>query len=164
MRPAKTQISWSVFSVCMKKDWILTKDHKATHKAHSEDWKLVSSIVYSSTTRFVQMMTLGWPWLILRQGQIWSLMLLYGKKGKKMAFSETIVVYIKIGRFSQLNEQVKLYEYQRSMSFTDLRPRSLRFNIQLLLLRNRKADWSQISYGAFIGCGEWKFVQMFQVT
>ena len=25
-------------------------------------------------------MTLGWPWPILRQGQIWSLMLLYGEK------------------------------------------------------------------------------------
>ena len=38
-------------------------------------------------------MTLGWPWHILRQGQIWSLMLLYGKNGKTMDFSETIVVY-----------------------------------------------------------------------
>ena len=38
-------------------------------------------------------MTLGWPWLILQQGQIWSLMLLYGEKGKTMDFSETIVVY-----------------------------------------------------------------------
>ena len=28
---------------------------------------------------FVQMMTLGWPWPILRQGQIWSLMLFYGE-------------------------------------------------------------------------------------
>ena len=38
-------------------------------------------------------MTLGWPWPILRQGQIWSLMLLYGEKGKTMDFLETIVVY-----------------------------------------------------------------------
>ena len=35
-------------------------------------WKLVYSIGYSSTTKFVQMMTLCWPWAILRQGQIWS--------------------------------------------------------------------------------------------
>ena len=34
-------------------------------------------------TKFVQMMTLGWPWPILRQGQIWSIMLLYEKKVKK---------------------------------------------------------------------------------
>ena len=29
---------------------------------------------------FVQIMTLGWPWPILRQGQIYCLMLSYGKK------------------------------------------------------------------------------------
>ena len=43
-------------------------------------WNLVGSIGYSSTTRLVQMMTLGWPWPILWQGQIFSLLLLYGKK------------------------------------------------------------------------------------
>ena len=31
---------------------------------------------------FVQMMILSWPWPILWQGQIWSLMLLYGKRVK----------------------------------------------------------------------------------
>ena len=34
-------------------------------------WNLVCSIGYSSTTKFVQMMTQGWPWPILQQGQIW---------------------------------------------------------------------------------------------
>ena len=56
-------------------------------------WNLVCIIGCSSTTKFAQMMTLGWPWPILRQGQIWSVMLLYGKKGKTMNFSENIVVY-----------------------------------------------------------------------
>ena len=38
-------------------------------------------------------------------------------------FSETIVVYdIKVGRYSQLNEYIKLYEYHRSRSFIDLVP------------------------------------------
>ena len=46
-------------------------------------WNLVCSIKCSSTTKFVQLTTLGWPWTILRQGQIWSLMLLYGKKVKQ---------------------------------------------------------------------------------
>ena len=49
-------------------------------------WNLVCSIVYSSTTKIVQIMTLGWPWPILRQGQIWSLRLLYGKKWKLFIF------------------------------------------------------------------------------
>ena len=43
-------------------------------------WNLVSSIVYVSTTKVIQLMTPGQPWLILRQGQIWSHRLLYGKK------------------------------------------------------------------------------------
>ena len=60
-------------------------------------------------------------------------------KGKIMDFSETLVVYdIKFGRFSQLNEYTNLYEYQRSRSFTDIRPRPLRFNIfNLRLPRDR---------------------------
>ena len=61
------------------------------------------------------------------------------EKGKIMDFSETIVVYdIKVGRFSLLNQYMNRYEYQRSRSFTELRPRSLRFNIfNFVLLRNR---------------------------
>ena len=40
-----------------------------------------------------------------------------------MDFSETNVVCdIKVGRCSQLNEYMKLYEYQRSRSFIDLGP------------------------------------------
>ena len=45
------------------------------------------------------------------------------KKVKQRMFSETFVVYdIKVGRCSQLNEYVNLYEYQRSRSFIDLGP------------------------------------------
>ena len=29
---------------------------------------IVCSIMYESTTKVIQIMTLGWPWLILRQG------------------------------------------------------------------------------------------------
>ena len=67
---------------------------------------------------------------LLRQGQMWSLMLLYGEKGKTMDFSDIIVVCdIKAGRCRQLNEYMKLCESQRSRSFIDLGPRSLGFNI-----------------------------------
>ena len=71
--------------------------------------KLGMRTEYSSITKFVQMMRLSWPCPILRQGQIWSLMLLYGKKNKTMDISETIVVHdIKVGRCSQLTEYMKL--------------------------------------------------------
>ena len=43
-------------------------------------WILVCIIGCSSTTEFAQMRTLGWPWPILQQGRLWSLMLLYWKK------------------------------------------------------------------------------------
>ena len=45
------------------------------------------------------------------------------EKVKTMDVSETIAVYdLKVGIWSQLNEYMKLYEYQRSRSFTDLGP------------------------------------------
>ena len=45
---------------------------------------------------------------------------------KTMDFSETIVVYdVKVGRCSQLNEYMKLYEYQRSRSLIGLGPNLL---------------------------------------
>ena len=50
-------------------------------------------------------------------------MLLYEKKLKQWIFSENIVFYdIKVGRYSQLNEYMKFYEYQTSMLFIDLGP------------------------------------------
>ena len=45
------------------------------------------------------------------------------EKGKTIDFSETIVVIdIKVGICSQVNEYKKLYEYQTSSSFIDLGP------------------------------------------
>ena len=50
-----------------------------------------------------------------------------------MDFSETIVVCDhKVNRCSQLNKYMKLYEYQRSRSFTDLGP-NLSYSIFLNL-------------------------------
>ena len=45
-------------------------------------WNFVCSIVYASTTKVIQIMTLGWPWLNSHQGQIWSHRHMYGKKWK----------------------------------------------------------------------------------
>ena len=53
-------------------------------------WNLVCSIVYASTTKVVQIMTLGWLWHILRQGQIWSHRLFMGKSENYLFFLETI--------------------------------------------------------------------------
>ena len=53
-------------------------------------WNLVCSIGCLSTTKFVQMMTLGWLWPILREGQIWSRMRSHGKKVKQWIFQKLL--------------------------------------------------------------------------
>ena len=89
-------------------------------------WNLVNSIVYGSTTKVVQIMTLDWPWPILHQGQIWLHRLLYGRKW--IFFLETIAALeLKVAWSIQLNELMKLNEYQRSTSFFELGQRSFIF-------------------------------------
>ena len=129
------QVTWPIWPQCPY--MVNTLKNISSLEPNSRcPWKLVCNIGYSSTIKFIQMTTLGWPWPISGEGQIWSLMLLYEKN--IMEFSETIVVCdIKVGRVIQLNEYMNLYEYQRPRSFIDLHPRSLRFSIfKLLLLRN----------------------------
>ena len=85
------------------------------------------------------------PWLTLTYFTAMSNLVPYAfvwEKGKTMDFSETIVAYdVKVGSCSELNVYISLYEYQRSRSFIDLGPRSLRFNIfKFLFLRYCLAD------------------------
>ena len=68
-------------------------------------WILVCIIGCLSTTKFAQMMTLGWPWPILRQGQIWSLMLLYGKKVKQWIFQKLLSSMI--WNWQQMTEETR---------------------------------------------------------
>ena len=86
-------------------------------------WKFVCCIKCSSTTKFVQMMTLSWPWPIFTTRSNLVPYAFVWEKVKTMDFSETVVVYnIKVGICSQLNEYMKLYEYRRLRSLIDLGP------------------------------------------
>ena len=67
-------------------------------------WNLVCIVGCSSTTKFAQMMTLSWRWPILRQGQIWSLMLLYGKKVKQWIFQKLLSMIWKSNRWPKWQE------------------------------------------------------------
>ena len=49
-------------------------------------WDLVCSIEDVGPTKLVQMMSLGWPWPTLCQGQIWFLMHLNGIFFEKLFF------------------------------------------------------------------------------
>ena len=85
-------------------------------------WNLVCSIGCSSISKFIQMMTLGWPWPILRQGHIWRLMLLHRKKVKQWIFQKLL--------WSMISKLVNVVIKISRMS--------LRFNVfKLLFLRNR---------------------------
>ena len=98
-------------------------------------WNQVCSIVYVSTTKVVQIMTLGWPWPILRQGQIWSHRLLYGKKWKLLFFGN----YCSLAFQSCLKHLAKWVtdEYQSVTQISKLK---------LVFLINSWAIWNQNSY------------------
>ena len=88
-------------------------------------------------------------------------------KVKTMNFSETIVVYdIEVGICSQVNECMKFYEYQRSVSLIDLGP-NLSDSIVLNWTSFPKSPLSRLKPNfiwSLLGMGEWQFVQMVQVT
>ena len=71
---------------------IYGKNLKQSSSPEPEDqwpWNLVCSILYGSTTKDVQIMTLGWPWPNLRQDQIWWQAFIW-EKVKNIYFFETI--------------------------------------------------------------------------
>ena len=111
-------------------------------------WKLVHvcSIEYSSTTKFVQ---ITWPWDDLTYFTARSNLAPYAfvwVKGKTMDFfSGTIVVFdIKVGRCSQLNMYMSLYENIKGQghSLTLVQIFQIQY-FKLLFLNNHGADWSQ---------------------
>ena len=81
------QMSWVTWPT-----WLPCPYGKNLKKSSSREpidpwpWNLVCSIMYGSTTKVIQIMTLGWTWLILRLGQIWSHRLVYEKKWKLFMF------------------------------------------------------------------------------
>ena len=82
-----------------------------------------------------------------------------GQNVKTMDFSEIIVVCdIKVGICSELNEYMKLYEYQKSRSLTDLGPN---LSDSILLNFFSKITTKPIEAKCHMEppwMGEWKFV------
>ena len=70
---------------------------------------------------------------------------------KTVDFSETIAACdLKVGRYRQLIEFMKLCEYSRSRSFLDLGPRLFtQENLILTFLENHWAVFNQILYVSF---------------
>ena len=122
-------------------------------------WNLVCSIVYASTTKDVQIMTLGWSWPILRQGQIWSHTRLYGKKWKLFIFGN----YCSLRSQSCLKHSAKWVNEVSWVSKVKviLWPWSKVTQIsklKLVFLRNNCAIWNQKFIWKFEGEKKWKFI------
>ena len=75
-------------------------------------WNLVCSIGCLSTTKFVLMMTLCWPWPILRQGQICSLVLFYGKKAKQWILQKLLLSMI--WNYQQMTEVTRSFYWHQN--------------------------------------------------
>ena len=119
-------------------------------------WNLVCSIVYANTTKIIQIMNLRWPWPILRQGQIWSHRLLYGKKWNFLFFgnfcslrSQSWLKHStkwvnKVEWVSKVKVKVILWPWSKITQISKLK---------LVFLRNSRVIWNQSSYESLLENG-----------
>ena len=113
-------------------------------------WNLVCSIVYASTTKVVQIMTLGWPWPILPQGQIWSHKILcfcMGKSRNYLFFRN----YISLRSQSCMKHSAKWVNEVEWVSkvkviFWSWSKITQISELKLVFLRNNCVIWNQSSY------------------
>ena len=111
-------------------------------------WNIVCSIMYGSTTKIIQTMTLGWTWPILRQGQIWSHRLVYGKEWKLFIFFWNYCSLRSQSCLKHLAKWVNDFEWGSKVKVI-LWPWSKVIQIsklKLVFLINSWAIWNQISY------------------
>ena len=106
-------------------------------------WNLVCTIVYTSSSYNTEL-----PWPIC-QSQIWSHRLLNGQKWKWcILYLETIaVISLKVDLSIQINNLMKLNEYQRSRSFLGPWRKVTKISkLKLVFLRNSQVIWKQSLY------------------
>ena len=122
-------------------------------------WNLVCTIRWLSSTKFVQMVTLCWPWPIFHEGQICSPGLLNGEKVKHCIFPEQWYSVI----WKKVLYAPHLCDYQRPRSFSDLGQRSLGLNVLTFSNDFSSEPTGPISINFHIqhpGNGRLKIVQM----
>ena len=81
-------------------------------------WNLVYSIGDSGSTKFVQMMVIGWPLTFLQQGQIWAPIHLCGENVEK-SFSQN-VLKTNDGNLQCMIKIVKLISYNQYFALLGL--------------------------------------------
>ena len=70
---------------------------------------------------------------------------------------------VEIDTYCQMNEYMMNYDNQGQGHSMMSKITQIQ-NFQTSLSKNTPGYWGQISYGASMGCWEWKFIQMFRVT
>ena len=122
-------------------------------------WSFVCIIRYLSIFKFAKMMALCWPWLILQQGQVWSFRLLNENRWNK----SVVVFHMKVGGCIQVNESMTSNVCQRSRSFSDLGPGSVRLNVTSFPLK--PLGWLKLYFILRLQriC-QWIFYKMVKVT
>ena len=110
-------------------------------------------------------MTLEWPWPILRQGQIWKLRLFYRKKWKQWIFLETIEACdLKVGRYRQLIDFMKVCEYWRTSHYLTLARGRVHTKIQTGFSQ-KLLGHSELNFvWKLSGTRKWKFINLILVT
>ena len=86
-------VTWPTWLPCPYMVKTLKKS-SSTEPIDRWPWNFVFSIVYASTTKVIQIMTLGWLWPLLCQGQIWWHRLLYGEKWKLFIFCKLLQPWV----------------------------------------------------------------------
>ena len=126
---------------------------------------LVCSIVYKSTIEIVQIMTLGWPWPILCQGQIWSHRLLYGKKWKLFIFWKLLQPWV--SKLLEIFSKISLWSWESIIGqgrFLTLVNGHSDFKVKTCFSEKLLNDLEPKFMWKLEGAWEWKFIQMSWVT
>ena len=145
------QVTWPRWPPCI---YMVKTLKKILLRQKADDLETWSAVLSAQVLPSVfQIMTLVWPWPILRQGQIWSIVLLYGKKVKQWIFQKLLK-----SMMSKLADSVKsmiTWTYMnikgQGQSLTLVQGHSDSTFSNFFFFRNCLADWSQILNGVSMG-------------
>ena len=110
-------------------------------------WNLVCSIVYGSSTKIVQIMTLGWPWPISRQGQFGHIGFCMGKTENYLFFGNDCSIWSH-SCLKHLAKWINEVEWVSKVKviFWPWSKVTQISKLNLVFHKNSRAIWNQSSY------------------
>ena len=119
-------------------------------------WNFVCSIVYASTTKVIQINTLGWPLQIQRPGQIWWHRPLYRKNCFFFFFLETVAT---LGLLKRSTKWSWVSIKSQGHSLTLIKGHS-DFKVKTCFSLKKSGNLEPKLIWKLKGEWEWKFIQM----